>query len=309
MNAARKNFSLLAPAKINLYLEVTGQRADSYHKLESLVAFADIGDSIEISESSVFSFETDGPFSSGFAAAEQSAGVDSANLAVRAAWRLAQAAGRDLNLRLRLTKSLPLAAGIGGGSADAAAVLRGLLMWWGMESQDVPALDDIMLALGADVPVCFHGGATFVSGIGEKLTPAPDLPALPLVLVNPGVACPTARVFAGLARGSSAKNAVPFPQSPSVEEFLAALEERENALTAPAIALAPEIATVLEALRAQEGCALARMSGSGATCFGLFRNQDCAARACAAIACAFPHWWAQSGWLNRSEKQDEGARV
>jgi len=272
---------LAAPAKINLYLHVTGRRADGYHLLDSLVAFARLADAIELAPSRSFELSVDGPFAA-------ASGPPEENLALQAARALATAANVDIGARIRLTKKIPAAAGLGGGSADAAAVLSGLMRLW-----DIPrgAVDPISIGLGigADVPACLASRPVFVGGIGEEIAEAPALPAAGLLLANPGVALSTPAVFAGRRGGFSA--AARFAAAPSsVAELAAILDARSNDLTEAACRLAPVIDDMLSAIAAAPGCRLARMSGSGATCFGLFDDE-------AAAAAALPPvrdrgWWA-----------------
>ncbi|MFN4061714.1 MAG: 4-(cytidine 5'-diphospho)-2-C-methyl-D-erythritol kinase [Paracoccus hibiscisoli] len=256
-----------APAKLNLALHVTGRRGDGYHLLDSLVCFAAVGDVVTLTPGPL-SLTIDGPFAGGLEA-------EADNLCLRAA-RLAggQAA-------IRLTKHLPVASGIGGGSADAAAVLRGL-------ARMGHPLPDRTERLGADVPVCIASRPARMQGIGEVVTPLPPLPPLHLVLVNPRVAVPTPAIFAGLAQRDNAP-LPPIPAFADADALIGWLAGTRNDLQAPAIAAAPVIAQVLDALSAQ-GARLARMSGSGATCFGLFADAAAASRAAAALA--RNGWWA-----------------
>jgi len=272
---------LSAPAKINLYLHVTGRRADDYHLLDSLVAFAGLADGIELGPSRDFEIAVDGPFA-------EASGPPEDNLALRAARALAAAAHIHVGARIRVTKHIPAAAGLGGGSADAAAVLTGLLRLWDVPG-DAVDLASIGLQLGADVPACLAGRPVFVGGIGEEIADAPPLPAAGLVLVNPGVAVSTPSIFAGRRGGFS--TAARFAAAPSsVAELAAILEARNNDLTEAACRLAPVIDDVLAALSAAPGCRLARMSGSGATCFGLF--DDAASAAAALPSVRRGDWWA-----------------
>ena len=246
-----------APAKINLFLHITGRRPDGYHLLDSLVIFAPVGDTITATPAETLSLTIDGPF----AATLQS---DPDNLVLRAARALAAHAGIEPNVQLRLTKTLPVASGIGGGSADAAATLRLLARLWRLP----PPPPGLALALGADVPVCLANTPARMQGIGETLAPAPALPAFGLVLVNPGLAVPTPAVFK--ARTGPFRPPATLPPSwPSAAAMARALAVTANDLEPPAISLSPVIADVLQALRAQPATLLARMSGSGATCLAL----------------------------------------
>ena len=296
-----QTLTVFAPAKINLYLHVIGRRDDGYHLLDSLVAFADIGDQVRISPANDFSFTAQGPFASAFTAKEKDASPNSANLAVRAAWMLARAAQREPRVKIALVKNLPLASGLGGGSSDAAAVLWGLTEYWNLSPQAVPAMDGLMLKLGADVPACYACRPAFIRGVGDVAATVPDLPELPVLLVNPGKRCSTARIFSEFDAPFAAppeESALP----PSRDGLLSFLEDRRNMLTGPAVRAVPEIAAALESLEGQRGCVLARMSGSGATCFGIFDDEDAALAAAERILAAHPSWWVRAGTLNRPER-------
>ena len=271
-----------APAKINLYLHVTGRRDDGYHLLDSLIVFADVGDRIAVSPADDFSLDIDGPFSAGLSNGPE-------NLVVRAARTLAELAEVRDGARIRLTKTLPVASGIGGGSADAAATIRALMRLWEIEPH-ANALTEMALSLGADVPVCLAGQPSFMGGIGEDIDAAPSLPPVWLVLVNPGVGVSTPAVFA--ARKEEFSAPARFDAPPADATRLAALlAERTNDLADAACALAPPIIETLDAIAAQPGCLLARMSGSGATCFGLFAEPAPAQSARSNIRNAHPDWW------------------
>ncbi|MGF1629895.1 MAG: 4-(cytidine 5'-diphospho)-2-C-methyl-D-erythritol kinase [Kiloniellaceae bacterium] len=269
-------------AKINLTLQVTGRRANGYHELESLVAFADVGDRLQLEKSGALTLTVEGPF----ATALDGAGD---NLVLRAAQVLAAHTGAPAGAVLTLTKNLPVASGIGGGSADAAATLRGLARLWRL---DLPPaeLEALALSLGADVPVCLRGGAAVMSGIGEVLQPVPALPPLWLLLVNPGVAVSTPAVFAE-RQGAFSQVAEPRLPPLGLAAFIDWLTVRGNDLEPPACRLAPAVAAVLADLNAMPDCLLARMSGSGATCFGLFENESAAHAAAAAVALQHRDWW------------------
>ena len=277
-----------APAKINLYLRVTGQRRDGYHLLDSLVAFAGIQDRLVIGPDDGLRLLIEGRFSG---AVPPGPG----NTVLGAAARLAEAAGVEARARIDLVKRLPVSAGLGGGSADAAAALRGLSALWGIS----PAEDDLLalaLELGADVPVCLGGKAAYVSGIGESLEAAPPLPEAWLALVNPGRPLATKAVFGNLSGAFSGPDRL--PETPADAPALAALlHSRGNGLTEAARALEPTIGEVLSVLEQCPGVLLARMTGSGATCFGLFADESAAAEAAASIAAAHPGWWARPAAL------------
>lgn len=272
-----------ARAKINLFLHVVGRRPDGYHLLDMLVVFAEIGDEIRVAPADDLSLVIDGPFGAGL-----SAGSD--NLVLRAAAGLRQLAGTTQGASISLTKILPLASGIGGGSADAAATLIALMRLWQV-TPDRRALFDLAASLGADVPVCLDGRASLVSGIGEIIEPLPPLPEAWLLLVNPLVETPTPAVFKARAGAFSAK-ADWLERPRDAHELAAALASRRNDLAEPATRLAPVVGDVLAALAATPDCLLARLSGSGATCFGLFENKVAALGARNAVLRHRPDWWA-----------------
>ena len=275
-----------APAKINLTLHVTGKRADGYHLLDSLVVFAGIGDRLHAEPADGLSLRVNGPFAAGLDG-------ESDNLVLRAAQALADAAGIPPNAALVLEKNLPVASGIGGGSADAAAALRLLSRLWAV-TLDPRAMFGLAERLGADVPVCLAGQPTRMRGVGERLDPAPTMPDYGLVLVNPGIALSTADVFR--ARRSDFSQEADLPAGwDSAASMAAGLRGLTNDLQPPAIALRPVIGDVLAALTARPGCLLARMSGSGATCFGLFPDPDHAMREAAFLA--REGWWIWGGGM------------
>lgn len=292
-----------APAKLNLYLHVVGKRADGYHELDSLVAFADIADTVTVRPGIARvalrgadlppagpRLVISGPFGPTLMA-EDPAG----NLVLRAAHALAACLGVPAEALLTLEKALPIASGIGGGSADAAAALRGLASLWGVEPGDA-RLFGVAASLGADVPVCLAGRPCFFGGVGEKLDEAPALPETHVVLVNPGVPVPTPAVFR--ARTGDFSQPARFTQAPgSAAELAALLAERRNDLTDPALTVAPVIADTLGAIGRTDGCLLARLSGSGATCFGLYASAENARRAADAIAADAPRWWVKAARL------------
>lgn len=270
-----------APAKVNLYLHVTGKRADGYHLLDSLAVFPAVGDALAYAPADTLGLSLDGPFAAGLAAEPD-------NLVLRAARALAAQARIPPTGALRLTKNLPIASGIGGGSADAAAALRLLARAWSVPPADAA----LALRLGADIPVCLAGRACRMQGVGEMLLPGPALPACGMVLVNPGVAVATPAVFR--ARTGGFRPPADLPAAwPGAAAMAATLRPLANDLESPAIALAPVIGEVLSALRATPGMLLARMSGSGATCFALFADAPSAAAAAASLA--RPGWWCWGG--------------
>jgi len=278
-----------AQAKLNLYLHVIGRRDDGYHLLDSLVTFADIADRVAVSAAPRLQLAIEGPFAAGLS------GDDKNNLVWRAATALATRLGRAADVALILEKNLPIASGIGGGSSDAAASLKALAELWHVALDD-RRLQEVAASLGADVPVCLAARTSWLGGIGERVEAAPVLPETPVVLVNPGIGLPTPSVFK--ARRGVFSAPARFASAPhDVVALAALLAERRNDLTEAAIELVPEIATVLQLLSAADGALLARMSGSGATCFGLFRTSAQAASASARLRAAQPRWWVADGKL------------
>lgn len=278
----------LARAKVNLWLNVVGRRADGYHLLDSLVAFTDLADDIEVGAASDLSLEVAGP---GAASLHDEAD----NLVLRAARLLAGRAGLAPRAALRLTKRIPVAAGLGGGSADAAASLLALVDLWRVAMPE-EELFDLAAELGADVPMCLAGRPALVAGVGERLAPAPRLPPCAILLVNPGLPLPTPHVFAARQGSFSAER--PSPGAwPDLAAFGRELAARGNDLTDAAVSLRPEIASVLQVLRGSHGIVHAAMSGSGATCFGLYETVEAAQRAAAGLP---PSWWRHAGQLATS---------
>jgi 4-diphosphocytidyl-2-C-methyl-D-erythritol kinase len=285
---------VFAPAKINLALHVIGRRPDGYHLLDSLVAFADIGDDVTVGMADTFSVSVTGPFAAGLIDAGE-------NIALRAARFLSETSppspvgtSQPRGARISLVKNLPVAAGLGGGSADAAATLLACQRLWGIAT--LPAMPEIARALGADVPVCLRSRTSVMRGIGDELMDAGPLPSCALVLANPGATLPTAAVFKAFAGEFSAPLA-PIGPHHTCAALAEALTSCRNDLTRAATDLAPEIGTVIAELQRQAGCRLARMSGSGATCFGLFAHGDEAARAARNLIDAHPSWWVRAGQL------------
>ncbi|MFB4376750.1 4-(cytidine 5'-diphospho)-2-C-methyl-D-erythritol kinase [Agrobacterium sp. CR_3] len=275
-----------APAKINLALHVTGQRADGYHLLETLVTFTEAGDTIHIRDADADSFSISGPFGDLLRAGD---GGD--NLVTRAKDLLRDALASTGQpappVAIHLEKNLPVASGIGGGSADAAATLRGLLRHW--RAGIVPdALASMALTLGADVPMCLESRSLIARGIGEDIEPVTDLPELVMVLANPLKAVSTPEIF----RRLQTKTNAPLPASATIGwmDFLA---QSRNDLQPSAQALLPEIGEII-GLLSQEGAALVRMSGSGATCFGIFHSLEAASKAETSLRKKRPGWYFQA---------------
>jgi 4-diphosphocytidyl-2-C-methyl-D-erythritol kinase len=288
--------SELAPAKINLTLRIGRKRPDGYHDLESLVVFARTGDALRLAPGPTLGLEVAGPTAT-------QAGQTADNLVLKATQAL-RVQIADLRIgQFHLTKSIPVAAGLGGGSSDAAAALRILARLNDLSAQD----DRVMTAArasGADVPVCLDPRPRIMRGIGDVLSGPLQLPALPAVLVNPGVPVPTGTVFAELARSRSdqpppsihddpALQCVEARGEPSFADLMKALAASANDLEPPALALFPAVGETLAALRSIASCRLARMSGSGGTCFGLFASADDSRDAAARLRRDHPGWWVQ----------------
>lgn len=275
-----------AAAKVNLFLHVTGRRADGYHLLDSLAVFPAVGDRLFAESANELSLTISGPFGAVLQAQED-------NLVLQAARVLAPGRGAALILE----KHLPVASGIGGGSADAAATLRLLSGLWGEDA----SLEALAAGLGADVPVCVRSAAARMRGIGEILTPAPKLPVFGIMLINPGVAVSTPAIFKA-REGAFSPSAVLPDSWPHASAMVRDLALCWNDLQAPAISLQPAIGEALAALNALPGVLLARMSGSGATCFALFESP--AAAAAAVPAMQRPGWWCWGGGLYEGPHAD-----
>lgn len=282
-----------APAKVNLTLHVTGQRKDGYHLLDSLVVFCGVGDRLDVRPAIRTSLSVTGPFSG-------SIPMGAENLVMRAVMAFAG----DQQIAVVLEKNLPPSSGIGGGSADAAAAIRAILrlrdgdgalknpVWW---NANLGAI----LALGADVPVCFGSRPTRMQGVGDRLGPAGPLPEAHLVLVNPRVAVPTPAVFAALQSKENAGMAKVLPVWPDALALAQWLAAQRNDLEAPARTVSPLITEVLDLLASQPDALIARMSGSGATCFALFATAAAATIAARGVRTARPDWWTMAGPILR----------
>ena len=277
-----RTVSIKAPAKVNLYLHVTGKREDGYHFLDSLFVFAQDGDLITVQESDSLKLDIQGPYAKALP-------IKDDNIIIKAVRLLAAVYGKEPSVAIRLEKNLPVASGIGGGSADAAATLKALLRLWDLKIP-LDQLQEIALRLGADVPSCLSAKAVQVSGIGEKLTPAPLLPKLFLLLINPNRPVSTPQVFK--IRKPTFSSPAPFTQKMTgFDEFIEALSKRHNDLSEAACQIEPSVAEVLQALEQNRLCRLARMSGSGGTCFGIFPNAEEASLCQEEIRKNHSEWW------------------
>lgn len=267
------------PAKVNLTLHVTGQRDDGLHTLDSLVVFADVGDRITITAPGGNELHVEGPLAEGVP-------EDRTNLVLRAANLM------GVEADFLLEKNLPNAAGLGGGSGDAAATLRVL-----SEVSGQPVPDDA-IKLGADIPVCLLGQASRIQGIGDSVTPLPDMPFLHAVLVNPNLPVLTREVFWRLIDKANPPMPETIPQFGGAPDFVNWLRDMRNDLEAPAIEIEPVIQQVFETLQVTPGCLLTRMSGSGGTCFGLYADAETAGSAAGRLQQNFPAWWVTATQLN-----------
>mgnify|MGYP000952317076 CR=1 FL=1 len=268
---------IFAPAKVNLALHVTGQRADGYHELDSAVVLLNCGDDIHISAHDGFKLTADGPFGS-------MVPLDRSNLIAKAVDLMAQYHSKSPDVHIHLTKKLPPSSGIGGGSSDAAATLVGLAEFWGC---DLPPVDH-MTRLGADVPVCLQRGTVRMRGIGQQIDPLDWAWAGWYLLVNPGVGVSTPDVFRRLPNKSNPPLSV---NKQITTDPIGWLRDQRNDLQPPAVDIAPVIQDVLDTLSRQDGVELVRMSGSGATCFALFDDYDACQHAARNIVSDQPKWW------------------
>lgn len=272
---------LTAPAKINFYLHIVGKKDDNYHLLDSLFGFADYGDTVLLKSAPEISLKIKGRFAGQLQDVAE-------NIVLKAVKQMQEYASVKQNVAIVLNKNLPVASGIGGGSSDAAAVLKGLCHLWQLK----PNPEDLKirsLSLGADVWACFNGGSVQVSGIGEIVKPYP-IPKVYGVLVNPMIAVATKMIFDHYHADFSQPMPLVKTNLTSLD-FIQELQTRKNDLEAVAVKICPAIRTVIEAISATDKCLLARMSGSGATCFGLYANKRAALQANQQLIKQFPYWW------------------
>ena len=268
--------NVTAHAKVNLTLHVLGQRSNGYHELQSLVCLTEFGDQLFLTPAAEFSFTVTGPFCAGIP-------HDDSNLVVKAAQFMAKKYSKALTIKVVLEKNLPMASGIGGGSSDAVAMIKALSEYWAVP---MPPFD-VVMELGADLPVCMTSGFTLMEGAGEKITPLMPATDWGIVLVNPNVGISTPAVFQAL----KSKENPPMKSVATQCTNVTWLGDQRNDLEEPAIALVPEVADVIAALRTVDACAVARMSGSGATCFGIFPNETIARAAAVQMRNSHPNWW------------------
>ncbi|MAZ76067.1 MAG: 4-(cytidine 5'-diphospho)-2-C-methyl-D-erythritol kinase [Micavibrio sp.] len=281
-----------APAKINLYLHVTNKREDGYHNLDSLITFADFGDQITLNTSKTLSLSIDGLFAKDLSINEQSLEYSSDNILVKTLWKIADYAHQTPSFNITLTKNIPIGAGLGGGSADAAALARILCQLWDIDPSDKD-FQEILFSIGADVPMCFASETCQIKNAGELIKKAPKLPSMNTVLVHPNSHCSTVKIFK--INKSYSPNTVSIPDVISnQEELLSFLKTTRNDLTNAALKNTPAIKEILNALNKQDGIALSRMSGSGSACFGIFKTQNNATNAAEIIKNLHPEWWVQA---------------
>ncbi|HYD17679.1 MAG TPA: 4-(cytidine 5'-diphospho)-2-C-methyl-D-erythritol kinase [Patescibacteria group bacterium] len=275
-------FTLQAPAKLNLFLHITGKRADGFHLLQSVMVFVDVGDRLEFAPHDTLFLDVDGPFAADMPPAND-------NLIYRAAQLLAQEYRTHMRGAVRLTKNLPVASGIAGGSSDSAAGLRGFARLWGLPDEH-DRLMRLAQNLGADVPACFIGKPVWAEGIGEKMMRLPEMPQMHFVLANPMVPTPTPEVFKRYRERFSPP--IQFSgRRKTMHEWIADLKIYRNDLTEAAMQVTPAIRDVLQALEHTPNCRLARLSGSGATCFGMYDSAEAAMAAVNKLKQLQPGWW------------------
>ena len=287
-----------AYAKINLHLHVTGKRTDGYHLLDSLVCFADKGDRLFFYPSYDFQFEITGPFAGKLTGRDIDTSPSSTNSVIRAAHLLSATYQRDLCVKIVLEKNLPIGAGIGGGSADAAACLRGLCNFWNLAPSE-NILHQIAVQIGSDVAVCLAQHASVMRGVGEQVTQGPLLPEMHALLIWPNESVPTERIFRNLNMNGYSP-AFDFSQIyRDINSLIYDLNKTQNDLERTAQKFFPVIGTALEELNVSDGCIFSRMSGSGSTVFGIFENSMQTKKACEEISARHNEWWVQPTLFNR----------
>lgn len=289
MNITLDEHSVLAPIKLNLYLHITARRESGYHEVDTLIAFTDFGDAIRIEPSDNLEMTVDGPFAGDLPE------IQTDNLVLRALDRMRKEFDVKAGARVTLVKNIPIAAGVGGGSSDAATAMLEAAKMWGLPKKSMPAMMKIGAKVGADIPACMFRKPCFASGFGQILNEAPPMATMGVLLVNPGIKVSTPAVFERRRGGFSpfmADSDAAIRTGASLVDFL---KERENDLTEAAVSLCTPIQDILWAFEDIKDCRLARMSGSGATCFGLFDTVDAAEAAAGAFD--NPNWWARAAKL------------
>lgn len=279
--------TIIAPAKLNLFLHVIGKDHHSYHLLQSLVTFADFGDVITLTPSDKYSIDVKGESSSNISYQD--------NLVTKAIQGLEELTGDKFNFHITLEKNIPSGAGLGGGSSDAAAVVKALLDIKNI-TLDNQTLLPFLTTLGADVPICFAQKTSFVEGIGEKITPVKTNEALYAVLVHPKQHSDTAEIFKSFKQNFS--NPVDINEKQNITNMLSFIKNKKNDLTDAAVSNTLAINGVLTVLQSQSDCVLTRMTGSGSCCFGLFPNNETAQKSAEEIQLEHPEWWVKKTTLN-----------
>lgn len=289
------NISESAPAKVNLYLHILGRRSDGYHVLDSLIVFVDFGDHVTLIARAPYTLSISGPFARTLLEERKSD-----NLVWRAATAFAERVGRTLDTSIHLQKLLPIAAGLGGGTTDATACLRALARLWNIDPSHT-VLKEVAQTIGCDGAVCLYPRPWFIGGVGESLFPAPSLPPCSLVLINPRIPLSTTEIFQNFKGPFSLPGR--FQVAPkNLHDFVTLLSQRHNDLTTTAIQKLPLISEILSVLKMTPGCHLARISGSGATCFGLYESPYQAQKAADSIQQQHPQWWVQYVTLTENKK-------
>ena len=291
MKAIIKN----AKAKVNLFLHVNDKRADGYHFLESLVAFAEVKDILEFYPQKNIELDIKGKFAKNLLQEEAAA----QNIVIRAAELIQNKYAKDKGAKIVLTKNIPVGAGLGGGSSDAAATIEGLCELWELDLSN-DEKQDLGIKLGADVPVCLLGKPAFVSGIGEKLLEIKTLPEFNIVLVNPNIYLSTKRVFERGFLNFSEEINTNFSETEDYDDYIEILSSTRNDLEENAKELVPEINDILNVLASSEGALIARMSGSGATCFAIFKTKSQAENCAKKIRAENPQWWVENTVIENS---------
>lgn len=280
-----------APAKVNLYLHVLSKRDDGYHDLDSLIAFTDFGDEVTITPDQNPALIINGPFAGELSDNEQDLSRASKNIIAKALWALADLVNKEPDFSITLTKNVPLGAGLGGGSADAAALAKLLCELWDIDP-NTPEFQGILFRLGADVPPCFHGKACRIQNAGETVSETITLPTMHGVLVHPEEHCSTVEIF---KENKAYSRAINLPSNfENNDALILHLKETTNDLTEAAKKSIPSITNILHTLSEQNGIQLTRMSGSGSACFGIFNSKSDAHNAAQAIKNLHPSWWVQA---------------
>jgi 4-diphosphocytidyl-2-C-methyl-D-erythritol kinase len=276
---------ITAPAKLNLSLHITGKRPDGYHTLESLVAFTEFGDTLEIMPADTLTLAVTGPFADALHISDEQ------NLVMKAASMLRLRTGCTAGARLVLHKQIPVSAGLGGGSSDAAAALRGLYRFWRIDNDhDEGVLHHIARKIGSDVPACLVRQTAWVRGAGEEVSPLTSFPEASIVLVKPAEELLTADIYRSFSGNFTPRGTMP-NALPDVNSLVQAIQPKRNDLQSPAMTLLPIINDVLSAIGATRGCLLARMSGSGPTCFGIYATPHDAQHAAQGLNHTYSSWW------------------